>query len=230
MFIDPMGTDAIVLTTGSTSVYLNGHTSVLAQDKKDNWYYFYWGNKNAVLLEVPADKVGSLKDLNSFLEANGAGKKGEETDKILHDSSTNYKHSTYIEGDFSASIDYYLKQIRGADFTDTITDKGKHIYGNDTYKTTSWNCMHLSFEGLKEGTLADGSTNFGDFVKWNGNGSVRPNDFKAMIRETFLNESMTKSAAQTAVKNKASNKKPMGHNQTYFDRGISYANMIGVIK
>ena len=71
-----------MLTTSTSSVYFNAHTSVLVQDSSNVWYYFYWGNKNTVLLEVPSDKLTDLDTFNAWLIENGAGKAGEK--KINH--------------------------------------------------------------------------------------------------------------------------------------------------
>ena len=223
-YIDPLGLDAIVLTTSTRSVYMNGHTSVLAQGSDETWYYFYWGNKNAVLLEVPSSKISSLDILNGWLVENGAGKKGEETDKALHDSSDGYTTATYVEGDFSASIEYFLEQIRDADIFETI-DRGKYYYTNTSYDVLSKNCMHVSFDGLKKGALSNG-TNFGEFVKWDGNGSIRPNDFRVMVRETFSNQEITKSAARNSAIGTIGKKKPWYMSQNYYDQGQKYGKML----
>ena len=93
-FVDPWGTDAIVITTSTTSVYCNAHTSVIAQDADGKWFYFYWGDKNCVVVEVPSDAMSDLDSFNSWLVENGAGKEGEGTDKLLHDSSSDYTTAT----------------------------------------------------------------------------------------------------------------------------------------
>ncbi len=223
-YVDPSGLDAIVITTSTMSVYGNAHTSVLAQDNGGNWYYFYWGNKNAVLLEVPADKLTDLGTFNAWLVENGAGKAGKKTDKQLHDSSDEYTTGTYIEGDFSASVSYFLEQAIGANMSEEIKG-GKHEYKNNSYGLFGNNCMTVSFGGLKKGTLTDG-TNFGDFAKFDGEGSIRPNDFRVMIRETFANQEFTRLSARNSAIGNIGVKKPRYMNQNYYNQGQKYGKML----
>ena len=223
-FVDPNGLDAIVITTSTMSVYGNAHTSVLVQDNGGIWYYFYWGNKNAVLLEVPADKLTDLDTFNAWLVENGAGKDGKKTDKPLHDSSDKYTTGTYIEGDFSASVSYFLEQAKGANMAEKIKN-GKHEYKNNSYGLFGNNCMTVSFDGLKKGTLPDG-TNFGDFAKFDGADSIRPNDFRVMVRETFANQEFTKSSARNSAIGNMGVKKPWYMSQNYYDQCQKYGKML----
>ena len=223
-FIDPLGEDAIVLTA-EKGARGQGHTSVLVQDAGGVWYYFYWGNKNVVLLEVPSEAKTSINALNNFLKRNGAGAAGEETDMPLHDSNDDYTTSTYIEGDFSASVRYYLNLIRNTTITEDIQG-GSHYYINSDYSLFHNNCMQVAYDGLRQGTLPDG-TAFGDLAYWDGDGSIRPNDFRNMIRETFYNSQIQKYAARTEVRNVAASKKKFGISWNYYNRGQQYARMIG---
>ena len=223
-YIDPWGLDAIVITTSTMSVYGNAHTSMLVQDNSGNWYYFYWGNKNAVLLEVSADKLTDLDTFNAWLVRNCAGKGGEKTDKPLHDSSDEYTTGTYIEGNFSASVSYFLEQAKGANMSEEIRD-GKHEYKNNSYGLLSNNCMMVSFDGLKRGMLTD-ETNFGNFAKFDGAGSVRPNDFRVMIRETFANQEFTRLSARNAAIGDIGVQKPWYMSQNYYNQGQKYGRML----
>ena len=45
-YYDPSGLDAILITADDSAVHC-GHSSVLVQDSDGNWYYYYWGDKNA---------------------------------------------------------------------------------------------------------------------------------------------------------------------------------------
>ena len=224
VFVDPVGQDAIVVTTGTMSVYGNAHTSVLVQDYGDNWYYFYWGNKNALLMEVPTNSLTNLDAFNTWLIENGAGKQGKETDQPLHDSSDAYTTATYIEGDFSASVGYFLEQVSGADIAEEIQGD-KHKYKNNSYDLLVNNCMTVSFAGLSESSLLDG-TNFGDFVKFNGVGSVRPNDFRVVIRETFANQEFTKAAAKNSAIGNVGAKRPWYMSRNYYNRGQNYGEIL----
>ena len=63
--IDPEGTDAIWLQfpDGANGF---GHTSLLLQDSADNWWYFYWGPKHAILRPCGKESF-TVAELNSYL-------------------------------------------------------------------------------------------------------------------------------------------------------------------
>ena len=222
-YIDPWGLDAIVITTGTLTVAANAHTSVIVQDVYDNWYYFYWGNKNAVLLEVSSDKLGDLDTFNSWLTDNGAGEFGKKTDKPLHDTGNRYTTGTYIEGDFSESVNYFLEMATNAEISEKIVNK-THKYKNKSYSLVN-NCMTVSFEGLKRGILPNG-TKFSEFAKFDNVGSVRPNDFRVMIRETFANQDFTKAVARKVAIENIGTKKPWYMSNNYYKRGQQYGKML----
>ena len=63
--VDPEGTDAmwVQFPDGANSF---GHTSCLIQDKQNQWWYFYWGPKHAILRPCGKDNF-SMAELNSYL-------------------------------------------------------------------------------------------------------------------------------------------------------------------
>ncbi len=63
--IDPEGTDAYWLQF-SNAVNSIGHTSLLLKDSVNNWWYFYWGPKQAILRPCGKDDF-SMSELNSYL-------------------------------------------------------------------------------------------------------------------------------------------------------------------
>ena len=85
--------------------------------------------------------------------------------------------------------------------------------------------MTVSFDGLNKGTLADG-TNFDDFVKFDGAGSIRPNDFRVMIRETFGNQEFTMSSARNSAIGNIGIKKPWYMSRNYYNQGQKYGRML----
>ena len=85
--------------------------------------------------------------------------------------------------------------------------------------------MTVSFAGLKKGKLAD-ETSFADFAKFNGVGSIRPNDFRVMIRETFANEEFTKNSARNSAIENIGTKKPWYMSKEYYKQGQIYGKML----
>ena len=108
--------------------------------------------------------------------------------------------------------------------TEEIRD-GKHYYKNGTYDLTDKNCMTVSFEGLKKGILSDG-TNLGAFAKFDGAGSIRPNDFRIMIRETFANQEFTKTNAKKSSIGSIGIKRPWYMSENYYNKGQIYGKML----
>ncbi|MBR5552700.1 MAG: RHS repeat-associated core domain-containing protein, partial [Clostridia bacterium] len=175
-FVDPTGLDAIVITSTDSVDVLGvsfGHTSVIAQDENGDWYYYYWGNKNAFVEPVPAEVMeslvneGSLDSFNTWLN--------DDANKDKFENSTkSYEKSTYIEGDFSESVKYFESLIHG-DSGDSGDNKSviitrkvptTSILGhtpdrvagpyNKDYKPFSNNCVTTSIDGLEKGILPNG--------------------------------------------------------------------------
>ena len=63
--VDPEGTDAYWLQFGN-AVGGFGHTSLLLEDSVNNWWYFYWGEKQVILRPCGRDDF-SMYELNSYL-------------------------------------------------------------------------------------------------------------------------------------------------------------------
>ena len=84
----------------------------------------------------------------------------------MANSTTNYTSSTYIEGDFSASTTYFSNLASSADvstreFKGTGRDGSYYTYeitANWDYSLLNKNCVQTSIDGLRKGTLADGTT------------------------------------------------------------------------
>lgn len=131
-----------------------------------------------------------------------------------------------VQGNYHKTVDYYKWMVSKAN----VTKDNKGNYKNHDYKLTSINgeaknCMTVSFEGLKKGTLKDG-TSVGNFVQWDGFESIRPNDFRVMIRESFANQQFTKSAARQSAIGTINVKKPWYMSYNYYDRGQTYGRML----
>ena len=124
--VDYLGTDAIWLQD-STSVGTMGHTGLLLQDSKGQWWHFYWGadnksgsagknNKTVVKYTGKLD----IKTINKFYGSLNPGKK--------------YESMIYFKGDFSASVSFI-----------------KRYQNSGTYNFIFRNCVQMSVNALQYG-------------------------------------------------------------------------------
>ena len=127
-FIDPNGTDAIVITAPDGAGGF-GHTSALFEDENGDWQYFYWGNSESKLVKTKLTKQDV--NVNKFVEY----------DK-------RYTHFVYIEGDFGKSIDYFYEKLEDK------TDNEK----NENYNLLTRNCIQVTDECLRLGKLTNGKS------------------------------------------------------------------------
>lgn len=224
-FIDPLGLDAIWITTSEDSVYGMGHSSIIVEDTRNGaWYYFYWGDKATYFAEVPKESLVSLDEFNEW-----------NTNKGLRANSTGYTTGTYIEGDFNASVDFFndlvsstevsykVKEIKKGPLWDRKIVEYEDIYKNESYNAWSQNCMHKSLEGFNKGTLPDGS-NAGNFL--GSIGSKFPNDARRVFNWTFFNQRFTKNMARNDIEWETKYGTP--DKEKYAKKGRKYAKMIGV--
>jgi len=138
IYTDPTGHDARVLTNPKLAAGL-GHTSALIENSKGDWYYFYWGDKNVqmVLVDNP-DALKSLDKLNEWGLKN----------KLAGFSKGGYQSSTYIMGDFNASVTQGLELAKTHKFDGT----------NDDYSVYNQNCLVVTTNILSLGTLYNGTS------------------------------------------------------------------------
>lgn len=134
LYVDPSGRDAIIITD-THAVQGFGHTSIIIQDKNENWYYFYWSNDKAILQQV--DDPNVLKDIQSF-------------NKWVRENTNydgNYDESIYVKGDFDKS------------YNEAYTAVKKYEPGTftlDNYNLIFNNCSQMSYKLLDYGTLDNG--------------------------------------------------------------------------
>lgn len=95
-----------------------------------------------------------------------------------------------------------------------------------TYDGNNWYAWENKNAVLSEIPSSKISSLFGEFFKWDGNGSIRPNDFRVMVRETFSNQEITKSAARNSAIGTIGKKKPWYMSQNYYDQGQKYGKML----
>ena len=192
-YYDPSGLDAILITADDSAVHC-GHSSVLVQDSDGNWYYYYWGDKNAFLEKVPSSAMKSLDSFNEWLQ-------DDANKEMFRDSTTNYDRANYFEGDFSESVSYYqsltdkvvvkmtiLMPIGNTLIGNMVMHK-RDIYLNTKYNLLSNNCVTTSIDGLEKGILSNGKS----FSSLDIQREIVPNLYAANVGKVTGNFSFSKS-------------------------------------
>ena len=208
LFIDPAGTDAIVITNknsvGIEGVLTVGHTSAIYQNSEGNWFYTYWGNKAAAVIQIPntyvkqyrrngdiiANSMESLSDfnnaLNNILSVNG-----------FKNITSNYTNATYIVGDFTASLNEAYADVDSAANSKFSKGEVRELEGgskvfqghNSPYNLSYRNCFDKTYNSLSKGTLANGM-NVGNYMKGLGfKGGLIPNNAISKFSEVFMSNS-----------------------------------------
>ena len=154
MFVDPLGTDAIV-TNQSENIGGCGHMGAFVQDDDDKWYFFYYGDDLVVLIEVEDPTV---------LESKESINKWIKEQKYFNESDYEYDEFCYIEGDFSQTKDYYEAYV--SDYNDSLKIGRKTVFGktNVDYNVITSNCTHITMKGIALGSMNDG-VSFGTFME-----------------------------------------------------------------
>ncbi len=161
--VDPSGLDAILITDNG-SAYLQGHTSALFQDGAKNWYYYYWGDKEALVREVKnPSAMASLSNFNWWLHNQGI-------------YQGDYDVATYVAGNFTASLSHavYLAQN----------------YTPSQYNVLTRNCMQTTWECFIKGWFWD-HVSVNSVVSSRG---IRPNSYDQKFIYTFYNSAFTYAA------------------------------------
>ena len=152
MFIDPLGLDAVVLNNQGTPV---GHMSMMMQDAKDKWYFFFFGD-TVQLVGLPnevfdANGQFDLAKLNQWLV----------DEKLNSGLDIPYNNFVYIEGDFTKSYGFAQNCVaRYESDRKAYPDFKQSIAGFDNYNlrynVLLNNCSHVTMEALFMGILPNG--------------------------------------------------------------------------
>lgn len=143
------------------AVFWQGHTSLLIQEKGNQWWYFYWGNKNIILKKI---KGMSLEKLNQYLSTTYVTFTNDKTmpyyqGKSSYKGTKGFNKTIYFHGDFSASLSYItyylLQRYQLADFA---IDYSSGFNYNLNYLLLLNNCMQVCCDILWQGDFSDGST------------------------------------------------------------------------
>jgi hypothetical protein len=184
-YSDPSGHDAVIITAnGAASGF--GHTSAIYQNASGDWYYTYWGDKTVLSMKVGSDVMSSLANFNTWLDASA-------DDKSTHE----YTSSTYIEGDFTKSLEYFNGLKKTYDENDNNGD-------TTGYRLLYNNCLQQQLIALKKGTTNDG-TPISDFLTYTADKYVtQPNAAEEAFRNEFYNNAFTRSKYTDQLKSKLS--------------------------
>ena len=171
--VDPKGTDAIWLQNFDAVSYA-GHTSIMVQDALNTWWYFYWGDTDAIFRPCGNDAF-SLEMLNSYLY--GFDPRPHHNYYVkAYDIGGVYDASIYMYGDFCASFTYILDRfvnlaVRKNEKVeyDTFYENGKktyaiHFHGNDNYFLIFKSCVSMSLYALLRGKYS--SYYYGNHVSY----------------------------------------------------------------
>ena len=176
MMSDASGEDAIWLKAPN-SARLAGHTSLLIQDSKNMWWYFYYGPNSIQLFcagkHIPVYLNNFVDKLINLFNQEYKKKKTEKFNDKNHVNIKNtdtYMYGLYFKGNFSKSFSFVLENMYSYSYNHSrrlfvtkwrkshpysfllTPKKGKGIVG---YDALSHNCMHVSVQALMYGTLSD---------------------------------------------------------------------------
>lgn len=207
-YVDPTGHDAIVLTNPDLAGGL-GHTSLLIQDNDNNWYYFYWGDKNVQYINIDdPEALNSLGNLNEW---------GKKNNKIAGFGGDGYTGSTYVQGDFTNSHEEAIKlrDIHQPEYTGDDKNPDYFFAGNS--------CLLKSMELLSLGVLYNGvsaskyvDSAYQEAPNRGTSTSFIPNAMRLYISNSFYNNAFVKSD----YLNQLSNQKQKYENMSWANKVI----------
>ena len=210
-FVDPSGNDAIIITPKPV---VSEHASIIVQDSRtDKWYYFYWSLWSAWFPEVPKEALTSLDTFNKW-----------NTDMGFRQNSTNYVKATYVEGDFSASVDYFIDLVYNTHIIDIPLMSGGKSYINTGYNLAWANCWQKTKKGFSKGNINGVSVK--EFLSFTDIAipTLGSNDLSYI----FFNQRFTKAEADNDVRwaakyGEAPSKYTNYIQYTFYERGKRYA-------
>jgi len=143
-YIDYTGHDVWWLQDNEP-VCWQGHTSLLIQERKGHWWYFYWGPNEIRLIEIGTCTLNQLnKWLTTRKDRSGAYYYADWYDKYIK-----------IYGNFYQSLEY-IAGLLGTSFRAIKNSKDGYYRGysahiNPAYNLVTNNCMQVSTDALLKG-------------------------------------------------------------------------------
>ena len=171
--VDPTGEDAWWLQD-TNAVFGCGHTSLLIQESKGKWWYFYWGPNEIRLIYIGT--------------CNLRGNNNRTLNNILHNNrdlfGNQYYKETYnrfikLNGNFYNSLVFIAKMLNTS-FPAIKKMKdgslaGYTKYSNNMYNLFSLNCVQMSVQALRCGRFSAYPTTYARLLSYMRTLTV-PND------------------------------------------------------
>ena len=153
MKTDNSGKDAIWLQD-SSSVWTMGHTSLLIQQTKSRWWYFYWGDYSVQLIYVGNPTPLQLDIfLRSHYYIDANGKKVSLYTGALFGLGTFFNRRLYFQGDFIPSLRYIYRILLNKKRLTSVIVSYKNGHPNPRYFLVGNNCMQVSVDILLKGNF-----------------------------------------------------------------------------
>ena len=180
----------------SASVWTMGHVSLLIQEAKGRWWYFYWGDLSVQLIYIG---TCTLDSLNSYLKnhyyINADGKKVSYYEgQNYFGNKTGYNRKLVFKGDFTQSLKYILNTLLNRqELTSVILN-----YKNPKYDVFNNNCMQVSIDALLKGKFSFYDSRYKSGLKSLRDGCPVPNASYVVLKN-FHNSLILLNAAHKAI-------------------------------
>lgn len=165
--VDPDGDDAWWIQD-THNVFDYGHTSLLIQEARGKWWYFYWGIELMLIYIGTCTKANLNERLRTAYYIDPAC----IFTKFRHYLYTGYYDNIVcLHGDFRNSL-VFIKTLFSKDYRNYKTTTYNNRYNmvcyikkiNWNYRLISKNCMQMSCEALIKGTFRYNDSQYGIFL------------------------------------------------------------------
>ena len=120
-------TDTKNVGLGSMSM---GHTSLLLEDEKGEWYYFYWGPEYKPFMGKAnpiLEKIVIMRDVNGNISL-------EDLNSVLQENAEQYRYGGY----------YDVATLFVGDYSKSVMKAKEIVRSEDKYDVLNYNCMQVS--------------------------------------------------------------------------------------
>ena len=120
-------TDTKNVGLGSMSM---GHTSLLLEDDKGEWYYFYWGPEYKPFMGKAnpiLEKIVIMRDVNGNISL-------EDLNSVLQENAEQYRYGGY----------YDVATLFVGDYSKSVMKAKEIVRSEDKYDVLNYNCMQVS--------------------------------------------------------------------------------------
>ena len=117
-------TDTKNVGVGSMSM---GHTSLLLEDDKGEWYYFYWGPEYKPVMGKAnpiLEKIVIMRDVNGNISL-------EDLNSVLQENEKQYRYGGYCD----------VATLFVSDYSKSVMKAKEIVRSEDKYDVLNYNCM-----------------------------------------------------------------------------------------